>query len=88
MVTRLKRQRIVLFSAFVLISGVSATSMSLFKLKQAINVPGVKILATVAARPGIAIPSYDLSHLRELDLASLQNRGVKYVVFDKDNTLR
>lgn len=65
-----------------------SSNMSLFKLKQFINVPGVKVLSTVLCNPAVAIPNIQIETLKELDLHRLQQKGIKCLVFDKDNTLR
>lgn len=59
-----------------------------FKLKQAINVPGIKIVSTVLSKPSIAVPKIELNTLNDLNISKLKSDGVKYLVFDKDNTLR
>jgi hypothetical protein len=64
-----------------------ACNMSLFKLKQAINVPALKMLGHVVSDPRIAVPLLELKSLRYLDVAHLQSKGVKCIIFDKDNTL-
>jgi hypothetical protein len=62
--------------------------MSKFAWKQAINVPGLKIVSSVLRNPLLAIPHIEINALTELDLSRLQKTGIKFLVFDKDNTLR
>ena len=59
-----------------------------FKVKQALNVPGIKFISKVISNPSIALPNIEVNHLSELNLLKLKRDGVKYLVFDKDNTLR
>lgn len=67
---------------------VDASSQTMFKLRQSINIPGLKILTSVIAKPSIAVPQHDIQHLDHLNLHELKSSGVKCLVFDKDNTLR
>ena len=83
----MSRKRLGVFAVLISLSGISAFSMS-FKLKQAINVPGIRIVSTVLTRPSIALPRIEVNSLSELDIKKLKSDGVKYLVFDKDNTLR
>lgn len=66
----------------------SMPSMRSFFLKQSINVPGIMSIKTVLQKPTLLLPTIQLKSLNELNLTQLQSRGVKYIVFDKDNTLR
>lgn len=83
----MSRKRLGVLAVLISLSGISAFSMS-FKLKQAINVPGIRIVSTVLTRPSIALPRIEVNSLNELDIKKLKSDGVKYLVFDKDNTLR
>jgi len=56
--------------------------------KQSINLPGILSVRTVLQRPSLLLPTIHLQSLNELNLTQLQSMGVKYIVFDKDNTLR
>ena len=81
------RKQLTVLAVLLSISGIGAFSMS-FKLKQAINVPGIKIVSTVLSKPSIAVPKIELNTLNDLNISKLKSDGVKYLVFDKDNTLR
>jgi predicted membrane-bound spermidine synthase len=59
-----------------------------FTLKQFLNVPGLKAVALVAASPELIPPHYHLKHVRQINYQLLKDRGIKCLVFDKDNTLR
>lgn len=63
-------------------------SIRSFFFKQSINLPGIMSIKTVLQKPSILLPTIQLQSLSELNLIQLQSRGVKYIVFDKDNTLR
>ena len=62
--------------------------MSPFGFKQAVNIPALRFLKTVIQQPRVAVPNIELSKLTDLNLPNLKERGVKYLVFDKDNTIR
>ena len=66
---------------------VNSKSMSRFSIKQAINLPALRFLKSVLRHPQVAVPNIELSKLYDLDFNNLSKRGVKYLVFDKDNTL-
>lgn len=56
-------------------------------LRQAVNLPALRQLANVMRRPQLLVPHLSLDALSDLDLAQLRGRGVRVIVFDKDNTL-
>ncbi len=62
-------------------------SLSRFSLRQAINLPALKKLGSLLRNPSLVLPQISIKSLNELDFATLKARGVKYLVFDKDNTL-
>lgn len=57
-------------------------------LKQALNLPGISALFSVMRQPKLAIPHFSLRSINEVDLGLLKKRGIRYIIFDKDNTLR
>lgn len=63
-------------------------SIRSFFFKQSINLPGIMSIKTVLQKPSLLLPTIQLQSLSELNLTQLQSRGVKYIVLDKDNTLR
>jgi phosphatidylglycerophosphatase GEP4 len=56
-------------------------------LKQAINVSAILGSMKLVLRPSLGVPSMSIRSLDELDFERLKNNGIKYLVFDKDNTL-
>lgn len=64
-----------------------AMSFSKFSLKQAVNMPAIKMFSSVLKEPSLCMPHEELTHLSELNLDRLKDKGIKYLVFDKDNTL-
>ena len=63
-------------------------SIRSFFLKQSFNLPGIMSIKTVLQNPSLLLPTIQLQSLSELNLIQLQSKDVKYIVFDKDNTLR
>lgn len=63
------------------------SDMSLFKLRQAINVPGIRVLGKVVNNPSLAVPCIDVPNLEFVNVHKLRDSGIKCLVFDKDNTL-
>ena len=72
-----------------LIASVMSTSRSLsrFSLRQAINLPALKKLGSLLRNPSLVLPQISVKCLGELDFSKLKAKGVKYIIFDKDNTL-
>lgn len=62
-------------------------SFSRFSLKQSINVPALKMISSIVRKPSLAIPQQELTFLSDLNVHILKGAGIKYIVFDKDNTL-
>lgn len=62
-------------------------NLSRFSVRQSINLPALKKLGSLLRRPSLIIPNIRVKNLKDLDLASLKSKGIKYLVFDKDNTL-
>ena len=65
-----------------------SASMSRYSIKQAINVPALRILSSVVRQPSLIVPHIEVDTLAALDFQHLKSNGVKCLVFDKDNTLR
>ena len=61
--------------------------LSRFSLSQSINVPALKKLGALLRKPSMIIPQIRVNKLKDLDIIGLKRQGVKYLVFDKDNTL-
>ena len=55
-------------------------------LGQLVNIPALLHLAKVMRHPSYLVP-HDVSALDKIDIAKLKRRGIKYIVFDKDNTI-
>ena len=62
-------------------------SLSRFSLRRAINLPALKKLGSLLRNPSLVMPQISVKSLSELNFIELKARGVKYLVFDKDNTL-
>jgi len=58
-----------------------------FWLKQAFNVPALRQLGLALRNPHLLVPTYNVRSISDLDPAALKSSGVRYIVFDKDNTL-
>ena len=63
------------------------SKLSRFSVSQSINLPALKKLGALLRRPSLIIPQIKVKKLRDLDIVSLKAKGVKYLMFDKDNTL-
>lgn len=59
----------------------------LFILKQSVNFPALLELKNIIFNRRMLIPTISLKSVADLDLDSLESLGIKYLVFDKDNTL-
>ncbi len=55
--------------------------------KQFLNIPAILASLKAFISPSLLIPHISITHLSQLNLTELQKRGVRYIVFDKDNTL-
>ena len=62
-------------------------NLSRFSVSQSINLPALKKLGSLLRRPSLIIPHIRVKKLKDLDMVGLKAKGVKYLVFDKDNTL-
>jgi phosphatidylglycerophosphatase GEP4 len=49
--------------------------------------PALKKLGILFRNPSLVIPQIHVKRLEELDFVQLKAKGIKYLVFDKDNTL-
>jgi phosphatidylglycerophosphatase GEP4 len=58
-----------------------------FSLRQSFNFPAIRNLLTLFKQPSLILPHISLNNLSELDVERLKAKGIKYIVFDKDNTL-
>ncbi len=58
-----------------------------FSLRQSFNFPAIRNLLTLFKQPSLILPHISLNKLSELDVERLKAKGIKYIVFDKDNTL-
>ena len=56
-------------------------------LGQFLNLPAVWSTLKVLISPRLMVPQMSVSSLSQLSVQEIQNRGIKYIVFDKDNTL-
>lgn len=64
------------------------SKISKFSVGQAINVPAIRNLFRLLRSPNDMVPNLVVDHISHIDPISLMDTGIKYVVFDKDNTLR
>lgn len=58
-----------------------------FTLQQFINVPGLKAIALIFTSPHLIIPNLRVKHVDQINYEQLVQKGIKCLVFDKDNTL-
>lgn len=65
----------------------SSSSSPSFFFKQFINLSAIQSLSLAVENPSILIPNHHYSSVLDIDLKNLKSNGVKYLVFDKDNTL-
>lgn len=59
----------------------------LYSFKQSINIPALRGLVSLVKHPSLMVPHVHLTKLSDIDIHTLKKSGIKYVVFDKDNTL-
>lgn len=56
--------------------------------RQAVNSSSLRKIGLVVKRPGLLLPDLSLASVADLDLVKLKEaHGIKYILFDKDNTL-
>jgi phosphatidylglycerophosphatase GEP4 len=84
---RNKKSVLICCSLFFVSSYCLSMSFSRFSLKQAINVPALKMVTSIIRKPALAIPQQEITLLSDLNVRMLKGAGIKYIVFDKDNTL-
>lgn len=66
----------------------SSSSERIGWMRQSVNVDALKKLFVVVLRPLLVVPTIQIDALEELDVQDLKdNRAVRAIVFDKDNTL-
>lgn len=58
-----------------------------FALQQSVNLDGITKTFQYLTRPQFLIPDIELDNLNQLDIRVLRSKGIKCIVFDKDNTL-
>jgi len=54
---------------------------------QTINTKAIWTLASVMKRPSLMVPQVSVGSVSEIDYAPLRRKGIRAVLFDKDNTL-
>ena len=57
------------------------------KFGQYFNFQGLKFALWGMTHPVVYKPHYSVKDISEIDWSALKSNGIKYVVFDKDNTL-
>lgn len=81
--TSLSRRNLALCS-----KGSSLIGRNFFALRQSLNLPGLKAAGLLFTQPRLLIPDIELKGIQYLNVEKLQERGIRCIVFDKDNTLR
>ncbi len=61
--------------------------LSRFSAAQSINTPAIRSFFQLFSDPTLVIPNKTIKHVSELQYDKLKADGIKYLVFDKDNTL-
>eukprot|EP00047_Mylnosiga_fluctuans_P000739 m.201073 g.201073 ORF g.201073 m.201073 type:complete len:202 (-) comp10103_c0_seq11:299-904(-) len=56
-------------------------------LGQWLNTAAVRLAGGLVRRPSLAVPHIAVQDIRQLDFPALHARGIRAVIFDKDNTL-
>ena len=59
----------------------------LLLLRQSLNLSALLAMRRVLTRPSLLLPTLSCSSVSDIDFAALRSRGIRAVVFDKDNTL-
>jgi len=70
-----------------LVVWVLALTPALSTAMQSLNLDALRMLRLAVARPSLLIPGLSLDTVAELDVERLHARGIRAIVFDKDNTL-
>ena len=65
----------------------SGMALSRNAFGQFLNLPAVWSTLKLLTKPSLAVPQITATSLSQLSVQEIQNRGIKYIVFDKDNTL-
>eukprot|EP00605_Chrysophyceae_sp_TOSAG23-4_P001375 GSChrysophyteH1.ASY1.ANO1.1495.1 assembled CDS len=63
------------------------TRLSRFSLSQGLNIPALRSSISIFRDPTLILPHESLKHVSDIQFDKLQSLGIKYLVFDKDNTL-
>lgn len=61
--------------------------LSRFSLNQAINVAAIRYIGVCIANPRVLLPKQHLPSVSRIDFQHLHDIGIRYIIFDKDNTL-
>ena len=56
-------------------------------LRQSLNLSAMLALRRLLTRPSLLLPAITCDGVSNIDFEALSSRGVRAVVFDKDNTL-
>jgi predicted HAD superfamily phosphohydrolase YqeG len=64
-----------------------SSHLSRFSLRQSLNTAGLRAFCGVFSNPELIIANESIDHVAEIKLSELKSKGIKYLVFDKDNTL-
>ena len=78
---------IFVFLTLLILPTIVSSNKLLFILKQSVNLPALLELKNIIFNRHMLIPTISLKSVADLDLDSLESLGIKYLVFDKDNTL-
>lgn len=54
---------------------------------QSVNIPATKQFIKTIVKPQLFLPQQSLNSINSIDVDELKNAGIKYIVFDKDQTL-
>ena len=59
-----------------------------FKIKQSFNLSAIcNFLRIVCSDPTLLLPKHESASIADIDWDHLKRRGIKGIIFDKDNTL-
>ena len=60
---------------------------TVYFIKQSVNIPATKKFFNLIFQPKLFIPQQYVKTINNVDIDSLKRMGIKYIVFDKDQTL-